>query len=646
VLKLILTIILNISLLKYFIIIFLLLLTVDLSYSRQTSSTIPPTKLYENIESLEYEQNFQLTQNTSTTTLQTNIAILNQVLYFNGYKKSSSFFLQKIKEDNSDNENYIIIALIKGYCEHFYNTNKSSSFQFFFKAYSKAKNIKNEPLIRIALAAILKLYSDGILQNNTNFTNYLNHYKKLSKNKVQLFNAYIKEYKLKNLTKIHGINKGNLNAKIFHKVDSLIKFIPPKSPLINIYNYYKGNYLIHEGSIEEAQKYFFKVINNTNDKSYFLQTLKFNSYVKISFIQSQYKNFNKSISMLKKASKYKNNIKPLKSEFALKIYGAEYYAGLKKYDSAYQYIKDSRYLEYQLNFLKSNEAITQTEIENKTKETKSKLAKEEQKGKQIRNYLLGSLVLIGLGSIIGFLSIKNSRKKQLLAEQQKELETQKNLTLLKEQELITINAMVDGQEKERTRIAEDLHDNLGSVLATLKLHFENLKFNKDKKKLDQEALFNKTENLIDEAYLKVRRIAHAKNAGVIASQGLLSSIQLMAEKISSADNILIEVVHYGLEKRLENSLEIGVFRIIQELITNTIKHANASHATINLSLYDNALTIIVEDNGNGFKIEKLDLTKSMGLHAIQTRIAHFKGTITIDSTINKGTSVILNIPIS
>ena len=206
--------------------------------------------------------------------------------------------------------------------------------------------------------------------------------------------------------------------------------------------------------------------------------------------------------------------------------------------------------------------------------------------------------------------------------------------------------MVDGQEKERVRIAEDLHDNLGSVLATLKLHFENLKFNKGKKKLDQEALFNKTENLIDEAYLKVRRIAHAKNAGVIASQGLLTSIQMMAEKISSADKISIEVVHFGLDKRLENSLEIGVFRMIQELITNTMKHANATNATINLSLFDNTLTVIVEDNGRGFDIEKTNLTKSMGLNSIQTRISHLQGTFDVDSTLTKGTSIILNIPIT
>ncbi|MBL4604559.1 MAG: hypothetical protein JKY02_02520, partial [Flavobacteriaceae bacterium] len=132
--------------------------------------------------------------------------------------------------------------------------------------------------------------------------------------------------------------------------------------------------------------------------------------------------------------------------------------------------------------------------------------------------------------IIGYTLYQGSNKKRLLALQEKELETQKNLTLIKEQEITSINAMVEGQEKERKRVAEDLHDNLGSVIATLKLHFENLRINREKKKVDQEALFDKTEGLIDEAYLKVRSIAHAKNAGVIANQGLLVAIQQMAEK--------------------------------------------------------------------------------------------------------------------
>jgi signal transduction histidine kinase len=291
---------------------------------------------------------------------------------------------------------------------------------------------------------------------------------------------------------------------------------------------------------------------------------------------------------------------------------------------------------------------TKYQTEKKEKENlklKAKNIEAEAEQQKSKIFLMVSLLFILLGGTIGLLSLKNSKRKRKLAEQDKELETQKNLTLLKEQELTTINAMVDGQEKERKRIAEDLHDNLGSVLATLKLHFENLKMNREKKKINQETLFDKTENLIDEAYLKVRRIAHAKNAGVIANQGLLVAVQMMAEKISSADKIKIEVIDFGLDKRLENSLEITIFRIIQELLTNVMKHAAAKNATINISLYDKNLNIIIEDNGKGFDFKKVNLKDGMGISSIKTRIEHLDGTFNVDSTIGKGSSIIIDIPV-
>ena len=233
----------------------------------------------------------------------------------------------------------------------------------------------------------------------------------------------------------------------------------------------------------------------------------------------------------------------------------------------------------------------------------------------------------------------------MLAEKQKELEKQKNITLIKEQEITTINAMVEGQEKERVRIAEDLHDNIGSVLATLKLNFENLKLNRKKKHFNQEELYSRTENLIDETYKKVRSIAHAKNAGVIANQGLLSAVKIMAEKISSANKTKIEVIDFGLHERIDNNLELSIFRIIQELTTNIIKHANAKNATINLSLFNSNLNIIIEDNGRGFDYSKTNLQNSMGLNSIKKRIKYFKGNFSVDSTVDRGTSIIIDIPI-
>ncbi len=353
----------------------------------------------------------------------------------------------------------------------------------------------------------------------------------------------------------------------------------------------------------------------------------------------------KAIVTLKKSRLYESKLTPVKNSFVYNLYISDLYYNLNFKDSSFIAMKLAFQKSLLLNFKKQNSLISSLEVKNKTAEKDKQIIIEQQKRKQNQNLFYGTLIFSFLVSAIGFLYLKNSRRKRLLAEQQKELEKQKNLTLIKEQEINTINAMIDGQEKERIRISEDLHDNIGSVLATLKLHFENLKLNREKKHFNQDKLYEKTEKLIDETYLKVRSIAHAKNAGVIANKGLLVAVKLMAEKISDTNKITIQVLDFGLDKRLDNNLEITVFRIIQELITNTIKHANATESTINITLYDQNLNIIIEDNGKGFNFNKKKLKEGIGLNSIYTRIKHLNGDFNIDSTLGKGTSIIINLPI-
>ena len=227
-----------------------------------------------------------------------------------------------------------------------------------------------------------------------------------------------------------------------------------------------------------------------------------------------------------------------------------------------------------------------------------------------------------------------------VAEKNIVIERQKTANLLKEQELTAIDAMIEGQEKERQRIANDLHDDLGGLMATLKLHFNALK---DKQTPE---LYTKTNALIDEAYNKVRTVAHAKNSGVIAKQGLLIAITKVANKISASNKLMIDVIDHGLENRLENSLELTIFRIIQELITNVIKHANATEVTIHITNHDDSLNIMVEDNGKGFNPSQITKTnEGMGISSIDKRVEHLNGSMTIESELNQGTTVIIDIPL-
>ncbi|MCB0458340.1 MAG: sensor histidine kinase [Flavobacteriaceae bacterium] len=300
--------------------------------------------------------------------------------------------------------------------------------------------------------------------------------------------------------------------------------------------------------------------------------------------------------------------------------------------------------EAEKDFKSNKEKISELNIRLQTAEKEKQLLLEQQQRKQTRNIaygLAGASLLIGL---IGFLTYKNTRRKQRIAEQEKELEIQKKEKILKDQELNAIDAMIAGQEKERERLASDLHDSVGATLSAAKLQFDHLAKNKDKLE-SLEELFQKTGTLLDEAYTEVRSMAHLKNSGVIAKKGLLPAIVTLAKNASATGQLQMEVQDFGLDERLDNALEISIFRMIQELVTNIIKHSEATEATISITQHDTMLSIIVEDNGKGFDPRKTHSKEGMGLSGIEKRIEHLEGTLEVDSTPNKGTSILIELPL-
>lgn len=335
-------------------------------------------------------------------------------------------------------------------------------------------------------------------------------------------------------------------------------------------------------------------------------------------------------------------IKTDKKILKLTIYEnlAEAYSLNKNYFESTKYLILSNQLKDSLNLKEQGIAISEIKEKYDNEKLRADNLEIDAKRKKNKSLLIYALGIFSFSSITFLLVQKNTKKKQRLAEKDKELETQKLATVLKEQELTMIDAMVAGQEKERQRIANDLHDDLGSLLANVRLHFDALKENKSSE------LYSRTDNLISETYQKVRSLSHAKNSGVIAKHGLLKSVQNMADKISQANTISIQVFDYELNERLENNLEITVFRIIQELITNTLKHAEATEIGIHLTNHGDTLNILFEDDGIGFDSEQiLSKNKGMGIDSIDKRVDNLNGTMDIDSSKNQGTTFIINIPL-
>jgi signal transduction histidine kinase len=370
----------------------------------------------------------------------------------------------------------------------------------------------------------------------------------------------------------------------------------------------------------------------------------FNISVNISSSYKRQKNYPEAIKWLKKAdsipiTSYKINSKKLLYKLMSKNYES-----LNDYKNANFYLKKHLAYKDSVDIKEQNIAISdiQTKYETAKKE-KDIIKLKAEKDKQT-NYMIiggGSFIFILL---LGILTNYNLKRKKDVAEKNRQLEHQKVVSLMKEQELKTLDAIVEGQEKERKRIAEDLHDNLGSKLAVLKLQFDSFMDNESTKQNKQfiNGLKN-TSNLLEDTYQTVRSMSHVESKREI-QQSLVHAVKTLAVNISNSNKLVIEVIDFGLEQPLNHKIEITTLRIIQELLTNIIKYAEAQKVTIDLTLFDDILGIIVSDDGVGFKTSKIK-NEGLGLKSIKKRVLKLNGTVNIDSGLGNGTTIIIELPI-
>lgn len=168
-------------------------------------------------------------------------------------------------------------------------------------------------------------------------------------------------------------------------------------------------------------------------------------------------------------------------------------------------------------------------------------------------------------------------------------------------------ATVQAQEKERKRIASDLHDEVGALLSTTKLYISHLEDSKNPKLLG-----DKIEKIIDSAQKNLKTILHNITPQNLEKFGLISSVNEVCERINEANLLQIDLA-YNEERRLDLEKEIGVYRITQELLNNTIKHAGATQAWINFAFTGQEFQFTYQDNGKGMNLTSLDTQSKNGL---------------------------------
>lgn len=259
--------------------------------------------------------------------------------------------------------------------------------------------------------------------------------------------------------------------------------------------------------------------------------------------------------------------------------------------------------------------------------------------KRNRLLIIGAILAAALLLIFALVT-RNSRQKQTIAEKEQKVQQQQIQFLEKQQQVVSMQSMLNGQEAERTRIAKDLHDGLGGLFSTIKMQLSTLKH--DDEQLDKNPLFLKSYELVNNASVEVRRIAHNMMPEVLMKLGLVDAVRDMCSNINAGKLLQVRLQAYGMEERLNNSTEVTLYRIVQELLNNIIKHAHATEAIVQFNREGNRLSITVEDNGKGFNTRLSDERIHAGLETVQSRVNYLNGNMSIESEQGLGTTIMMD----
>lgn len=329
---------------------------------------------------------------------------------------------------------------------------------------------------------------------------------------------------------------------------------------------------------------------------------------------------------------------------------SEWYDELGDGALAMYHLKRYSHLSDSLNLAKFNNSIADREVLFET-ERKERLISEQDQSLALaatenrrrsiqRNALIGSTVL---AAIIALLLYRTMRARQRLANKEKELHNEKIDQLLGQQEMKSINAMLEGQEQERARVSKELHDHVGHLLGTIKHQLGQLEEQVADVRSEQTAQYRKVTGLLDNAAGALRRISHDMAAATLNRFGLEKALKDLRDTIHINGRLQVELNTYGLEHPLERGVEIAVYRIIQEAVSNVLKHAQANEMSIAVTHAPGRMSVLVSDNGQGFDTNQT--SHGVGLANIRSRAAALGAQVQIDSAPGKGTTISVECPV-
>jgi len=316
------------------------------------------------------------------------------------------------------------------------------------------------------------------------------------------------------------------------------------------------------------------------------------------------------------------------------------YAGLGEVDSVFHYM--NLYKQAQTAELDSKVIEVSSELETKyqteKKEQQIEILNQETAIQKLKLGRRNLLLLIAMGALLtGGITVYFIFKQRTLnaeARLQQEINTQ--------QEKATRDVL-DAEERERRRIASDLHDGVGQTLSAALLNLNYLQTSIAEGKTFDPQVMDNALGLVKDSYQEMRSISHQMMPNALLKAGLATSIKEFLDAIDGK-SIKVNLSVSGLTDRLDQQLETVLYRAVQEAVNNVVKHAQATRLTIQLMKDQEGISVTIEDNGRGFDPSGIDYVEGIGLKNIRSRVGLLQGSVEVDAAPGRGTVVVIYIP--